>query len=79
MVDKVNPDHYKSADLECIQAIEAQMTTEEFAGYLRGNVIKYIWRYDKKHKDLDAAMRDLDKASWYLHRLTHLRIKQWDI
>ena len=61
MTDLVNsPEHYKTGDIECIAAIEAAMTPEEFAGYLRGNIIKYIWRYDKKHRDdLALAQRDL--------------------
>ena len=66
MTDLVNsPEHYKTGDIECIAAIEAAMTPEEFAGYLRGNIIKYIWRYDKKHRDdLALAQRDLEKAQW---------------
>ena len=78
MDDVVNaPEHYRTGDIECIAAIEAAMTGEEFAGYLRGNVIKYIWRYDKKHRnDLDLARQDLEKAQWYLHRLIHVGIKK---
>ena len=78
MGDIVNaPEHYRTGDIECIAAIESAMTSEEFAGYLRGNVIKYIWRYDKKHRnDLDLARQDLEKAQWYLHRLIHVGIKK---
>lgn len=81
MSDIVNsPDHYRTGDIECIAAIEAAMTHEEFSGYLRGNVIKYIWRYDKKHRgDLEMARKDLEKAQWYLHRLIHLGIKNWGV
>ena len=81
MTDLVNsPEHYRTGDIECIAAIEAAMTPEEFAGYLRGNIIKYIWRYDKKHRDdLALAKRDLEKAQWYLHRLLHFRIKKWGV
>jgi hypothetical protein len=81
MTDLVNhPDHYKTEAIECIAAIEAQMTPEEFAGYLRGNVVKYIWRFDKKHgKDFEGAQRDLEKAAWYLHRLTQFRLRTWGV
>jgi hypothetical protein len=50
MTDPVNaPAHYQSPNgVECIEAIKAAMTPEEFFGYLRGNCIKYIWRYRKK-------------------------------
>ena len=44
--DPVNhPAHYIADDgIECIDAIEATLTPEEFRWYLRGQVIKYTWR-----------------------------------
>ena len=65
MKDKINPSHYKSNGIECIDAIKAQLSAEEFRGYLRGNISKYLWRLD--HKD-DAAT-NAKKAQWYLNRL----------
>lgn len=65
MTDPVNsPDHYRNGDVECIEAIKASMTMNEFLGYLRGNVQKYIWRYREKN-----GLEDLRKAEWYLRRL----------
>ena len=29
-----NPIHYNTADIECIEAIQASMTTRQFQGYL---------------------------------------------
>ncbi len=65
-VDLVNsPPHYiKDGGIECIEAIEAQLTTEEYQGYLRGNSVKYLWRW--RHK---GEVQDLKKAQWYLDRL----------
>ena len=64
--DPVNhPSHYASGGIECIEAIKASMTHEAFCGYLKGNVQKYLWRYEKKA----APVEDLKKASWYLTRL----------
>lgn len=64
--DPVNaPDHYRQGDIEAIDAIEASMSPLEFRGYLKGNVLKYLWRYDYKGK----ALQDLRKADWYLLRL----------
>ena len=64
--DPVNhPNHYASSGIECIEAIRASMTEEAFRGYLKGNVQKYLWRYEKKV----APAEDLKKASWYLTRL----------
>jgi hypothetical protein len=63
--DMVNrPEHYRQGGLECIEAIEASMSREEFQGYLKGNIEKYIWRYRYKN-----GVQDLEKARWYLDRL----------
>tara|TARA_R110000737_G_scaffold290179_1_gene296719 strand:- start:261 stop:557 length:297 start_codon:yes stop_codon:yes gene_type:complete len=66
-VDVVNhPSHYANASVECIDAIEASMTGEQMAGYLRGNVQKYVFRAYSKHP---TPLVDLKKAQWYLNRL----------
>lgn len=61
-----HPAHYTQGGIECIDAMRAALTHEEFVGYLRANVLKYLWRYDHK----GAPVEDLRKASWYLDRLT---------
>ena len=64
--DPVNhPDHYASGGIECIEALKASMTQDAFNGYLKGNILKYLWRYEKKINPLE----DCKKASWYLDRL----------
>ena len=66
MSDPVNhPSHYASGGIECIEAIKASMTQEAFNGYLKGNILKYLWRYEKKV----APVEDLKKMHWYLDRL----------
>ena len=60
-----NPSHYNTGDIECIEAIQSSMTTRQFQGYLKGNVMKYVWRHEYKGKMLD----DLRKARWYLNKL----------
>lgn len=62
-VDK--PDHYNVGAIEAIEAIKASMPAGEFRGYLKGNLMKYVWRYDYKGKPVE----DLRKARWYLERL----------
>ena len=61
------PVHYAAGSVECIDAIEAQMTPEEFRGYLKGNVVKYLWRERKK-----GGKESLKKARWYLNKLIDL-------
>ena len=63
--DPVNhPSHYASGGIECIDAIQASMTPEEFQGYLKGNIMKYVWRWREK-----GGRQDLQKANWYLTKL----------
>lgn len=63
--DLVNhPPHYNDGSIECIEAIEAQHTPEEYRGYLKGNIVKYIWR--ERHKGGTESLR---KARFYLNRL----------
>lgn len=65
MTDNINhPPHYRQGKIECIDAIEAALTPEEFAGYCKGNVLKYVWR--ERHK---PGGDSLAKAEWYLRRL----------
>jgi hypothetical protein len=65
-----NPAHYADSfgGIQCIDAIETSMSTEEFKGFLKGNVQKYVWRYSQKN-----GAEDLKKAKWYLERLIKLR------
>ena len=64
--DVVNkPSHYNTGSIECIEGIQASMSAEAFAGYLKGNCMKYLWRYDYKGKPVE----DLQKAQWYLAEL----------
>ena len=60
------PKHYNSGNIECIDAIEESMSSHAFKGYLKGNCMKYLWRYEYKGKQV----QDLQKAGWYLQKLT---------
>lgn len=59
-----HPSHYCRGGIECIDAIEASLGKDEFTGFLRGNIIKYVWRYKDKN-----GLEDLKKAQWYLNKL----------
>lgn len=66
--EKVNhPAHY-AGKVECIEAIESCMSEEAFKGFLRGNIIKYLWRAGKK----DSEIQEFKKAQWYLDRLIEM-------
>ena len=60
-----HPAHYQGdGDIECIDAIEAALTPEEFRGFCKGNVFKYLWRERIKGQD-----ESIKKASWYLNKI----------
>ena len=63
--DNVNhPKHYCKGGFECIQVIKAQLTPQQYKGYLYGNVLKYLWRWPDKN-----GLEDLRKAAKYLEWL----------
>lgn len=61
MSDPINPLHYKAGEIECIDAIRAQLSEAEWRGYLRGQVAKYNWRLGLK----DSIEQDAKKLAWY--------------
>jgi len=73
MVD--HPPHYNNGHIECIEAIEAMLTPDEFVGYLRGNSLKYRWRFRYKNKPIE----DLRKARWYEEKLMAFLMENQDV
>ena len=66
VADMVNsPSHYTQGGIETIDYIQAKLSQEEFIGYLKGNILKYVSRAGLK----DEIIQEYDKASWYLERL----------
>lgn len=62
--DNVNhPNHYQG-DIETIDYIKDKLTDEEFRGFVKGNVLKYVSREGLKNGD-----EDLKKSDWYLNKL----------
>lgn len=60
--------HYNQGSIECITVLESALESEGYAAFLRGQVIKYMWRAPHKN----AAAQDAEKAAYYLDRLVHL-------
>lgn len=55
---------YKHGGIECIDAIRACMSEEEFRGFCKGNAIKYLWRAEYK-----GGSEDYQKARDYMNYL----------
>lgn len=67
--DNVNePAHYKIGGLEVKDILKAKMTVQELRGWYKGNVMKYVFRYEFKGTPLE----DLEKAKVYLKELITL-------
>lgn len=61
---QVGGNHYKDLSVQPWSAMESWMTTEQFAGFLRGNAIKYLARCDSK-----GGLEDVKKAQHYMQKL----------
>ena len=60
------PTYYNSNGMSPINAMKVGLVSkEEYIGFLKGNVIKYVVRCGKK----DDAVQDIDKAINYLNML----------
>lgn len=65
-------DHYDRGTIQPIDFMEGSFTLDEYRGFLKGQVIKYIARYRYKGTPLD----DLAKAKRYLEWLDEFERKQ---
>ncbi len=59
-----DPSHYKGAGgMESIEAIEG-MLGDDVTAFYRANILKYLWRYEKK-----GGLQDLRKCQQYISML----------
>ena len=67
-MDEVNnPQHYTVGGYEALDVIKAKLTPEEYRGYCKGNILKYVMRANYKgHHDTDC-----DKAQYYAQELSN--------
>ena len=64
-VDPVNhPSHYTTGKHEVIDILQDKLSPEEFKGFLKGNILKYVLRAEHKN-----GMEDYKKCHWYLTKL----------
>ena len=65
---QVGGTHYKQMPIEPWEVMDAVLTTEEFIGFLKGNVIKYTLRAGRKQDSDDA-----NKARHYMLKLREVQ------
>ena len=56
-----HPKHYNTGKIEVIEYVKETLSPEEFKGFVKGNVIKYLAR--EAHKN---GLEDVLKAKFYL-------------
>lgn len=67
--DMINhPPHYTQGKYEVIDIMQDKLSHKEFKGYLKGNILKYIFRYELKN-----GVEDLKKAQFYLNKLLEVQ------
>lgn len=68
VIDMVNnPRHYTVGGYESLDVIKAKLSPEEYRGFCKGNVLKYVMRSNYKgHHD-----QDCDKALFYAKELSN--------
>lgn len=65
---RIKPKHYHSKEIDPIGVMEKSFSVDELEGFLKGNALKYIMRYNKKGTPLE----DLRKARDYVDMLIDL-------
>lgn len=66
---QVGGEHYRNKEVQPWTAMQAWMTPEQFKGFLWGNVIKYIARWQDK-----GGVEDLRKARHYMDKLIEVQL-----
>lgn len=70
--DTVTPDYYKSDGVETIDYLHAFLAEDEFNGFCKGNVIKYVSRANRKN-----GIEDIRKARDYIGYLITSMEGEW--
>ena len=68
----VTPDYYKSGGVETIDYLHAFLTEDEFNGFCKGNIIKYVSRANRKN-----GIEDIRKARDYISYLITSMKGEW--
>lgn len=70
--DNIKPNHYLTKSGKQLMDLlkEDLLSDTEFIGFLKGNLYKYVFRYERKNKE-----EDLKKAQFYLKELKKYEYK----
>lgn len=71
MKDLTKQEHYTNNGIEPIDIMRKNFSHDEFVGFCKGNVLKYLLRYKDKN-----GLEDLEKAKIYLNWLIDEYVKE---
>lgn len=60
-----HPEHYTAGGIEALDVLKAKLTPEEYQGYLKGNILKYLLRANFK----GSHRKDVGKSVFYAEEL----------
>lgn len=67
-----SPPHYTVGGFEALDVIKAKLTPEEYRGYCKGNILKYVMRANYK----GTHDTDCGKAEYYAKELNDATVTQ---
>lgn len=70
-MSEIKPEYYHTNGIDVIKYIELSQGVQAAKEFCRGNVIKYVTRYDKKN-----GVEDLQKAQTYIARLILIELEE---
>lgn len=59
--EQVSPDHYRTGDIECIDALRSMLGDDGFVIFCRGVIAQYVWRFGRK----DDPLMEISKIQVY--------------
>ncbi|MBP2652602.1 MAG: hypothetical protein H6Q73_171 [Firmicutes bacterium] len=69
--------HYQAAEVQPIEIMQMHMTKEEFCGFCKGNIIKYVLRCGKKDDPTQEIAKAKQYAEWLFIAQTGGKIDPW--
>lgn len=66
-----NPNHYAVGGLEVKDILKAKLTQEEYRGYCKGNIIKYLMRAEYKGNPVQDYAKANQYSQWLIEQNDH--------
>ena len=69
MSERRRVEHYCQGEIEFIDAVRSALTDDEFRGFLKGSIIKYLWRERHKGKSKEDCGKAHTYAGWLIEHV----------